>query len=351
MKPFSACTLCPALAAVFCAPGHVRAQSAPVVSGVSAAQRPDDSRLVDITYSLSDASLCTVWVTVSDDGGATFQTIARTVSGDVGPNVSPGAGKQIVWDAGADIPGRVGNFRVRVYADDGNSQGNMVYVPAGSFQNYAGGNVTLPSFWIDKYEVTNQRYCEFLNAADPNSDHWVSGMEISRSGSAGSYSYAVNAGRSNYPIRYASKLDADAFAQWLSSREGRAYRLPTEQEWEKAAAWDPVLQVRYAYAFQSNNISCPYCNYNGSSCVGGPTEVGHYNGTSGTNDARTYYGCYDMSGNIWEWTSSIYSGSSYVLRGGAWNNSATDCATSGRTPGAASTRSNYDGFRLALDPN
>ena len=327
--------------------------SPPEVTNVTAGQRPDASKLVDITYDLSDAdgNPCTVWVAISDDDGATWRVPAYTFTGDVGPGITPGTGKAIVWDAGHDIPGRTGSlFKARVSADDGQGSTPMVFVEAGWFpyQNASdpGDWVFVESLMIDKYEVTNQFYCEFLNNADPNGDHWIDGMEIYRYGDPGNYYYSVATGRENYPIRYTNRYDAEAFAVWRSSVEGATFRLPTEEEWEKAAAWDPVVEHYYLYGFHQDTIDCPWCNYN--NCVGGPTEVGHYDGTGGTNDAKSYYGAYDMSGNVWEWTSGI-EGSNGVLRGGAWYNSAASCQASFRS--AISPGSRYDdiGFRLVLD--
>ncbi|MFH1108000.1 MAG: SUMF1/EgtB/PvdO family nonheme iron enzyme [Planctomycetota bacterium] len=67
--------------------------------------------------------------------------------------------------------------------------------------------------------------------------------------------YAVLPGRQNYPVRFVSALDAEGYAAWLSTREHRTYRLPTEQEWEKAAAWDPTISRFWTYGFQSDSMT------------------------------------------------------------------------------------------------
>ena len=176
---------------------------------------------------------------------------------------------------------------------------DMVLVPGGWFpyQNTT-PQIFVETFLIDKYETTNESYCQFLNEADSNSEHWTSDMEIVRAGNQPPYSYNVKDGNENYPIRYVNIYDANAYAQWRSTVEGATYRLPNEQEWEKAAAWDPVQQRYYLYAFQMDTIDCNWCNYNG--CYGGTLPVGSFNGTGSKNDAKSYYGCYDMSGNVWE---------------------------------------------------
>jgi formylglycine-generating enzyme required for sulfatase activity len=326
----------------------VFANSAPVVSNVTATQRSDDSKLVDIYYDLADTDgdNCTVWVTISDNGGVTWTVPAMTFTGNVGSGVTPGSGKQIIWDAGKDMRGKVSNYKARVFADDGHGPSDMVLVAAGyfSYQNTT-PQIYLPGFFIDKYEVTNARYCEFLNNADPTGQYYSTNMEITKSGSY----YIVNSGRENYPIQYVSYDDATAFASWCSTTYGGNYRLPTEQEWEKAAGWDPVLQDMFTYGYHQNVISQYWCNYN--NYYSGPLPVGSFNGTPPKNDAKSYYGCYDMSGNLFEWTSGLmtcYQGNCYYyVRGGSFADNETSCLTS--TTGGYCVnngRYSYFGFRL-----
>ena len=151
------------------------ANSPPEVTNVTAAQRIDGSRLVDIGYDLADADwhACIVWVVVSDDGGVTWDVPAVTFTGDVG-GVAPGTGKQIIWDAYTDLPWAYGSdYVVRVYADD---MWGMMLVPGGEFlmgDHFDEGEpnelpahaVYVDSFFMDIYEVSNQRYADALNWA------------------------------------------------------------------------------------------------------------------------------------------------------------------------------------------
>jgi len=333
-------------------PAVVFANSAPVVSNVTASQRNDDSKLVDIYYNLADADgdNCTVWIAISDNSGLTWSVPAITCTGAVGAGIAPGINKHIIWDAGRDVPGKIGDFKARVYADDGKGDDQMVPVPAGSYPIDGGANwVFVASYMIGKYEVTNAQYAAFLNNADPTAAHWDAGMEIGRTGSSGSYYYTPVESKEQYPIRYVSYYDAEAYCQWKSQKTGMNYHLPDKYQWQKAAAWDPVQQIFWTYGFQSSTISCNWCNYN--NCKGGPTQVGFYNGiNSGTNNANSYFGCYDMSGNVWEWTTEP-SGSNRVLRGGSWYNSASSCAVTFVSNNAPSYRNNGLGFRVVLDLN
>ena len=110
--------------------------AAPAVSNVRAAQRPG-TRLVDIYYDLADSDSITlaVSVAVSTNGGASYTLPATSFSGSGwGSAVTPGSGKQITWNAGADWSGRYSaNVRFRVIADDAVAPGGMALIPAGSF--------------------------------------------------------------------------------------------------------------------------------------------------------------------------------------------------------------------------
>lgn len=234
---------------------------------------------------------------------------------------------------------------------DGMGTGGMVLVPAGSFayQNNYVNQVHVDTFKIAKYETTVSEYSQFLNANDPAGTYWHSGQEIIKIGNPGNYYYEIQSGRNNYPVRNVSNNDAVAFAAWKSSETGRSYRLPTEQEWEKAAGWDPVLQKLWKYSFQQDIISCDWCNY--YYCLGDTGEVGYYDGINpGTNNARSYYDCYDMSGNLWEWTSSRYSGLSHVVRGGSGYDFAVHSAVTTRSSRSPWTHDSHIGFRLVLVP-
>ena len=224
----------------------------------------------------------------------------------------------------------------------------MVFVPGGEFPYQNSTPIFVDTFFIAKYETTNTEYCQFLNDDDPCGLYYDPGMEIDINDTDPcNCSYTVQDGNENYPIRYANLYDAEAFASWRSNLEGATYRLPTEQEWEKAAGWDPVLEKLWTYGFQRDTIDCTWCNYN--NCYGGPLAVGSFNGTGGKEDAYSYYGCYDMSGNVWDWTSSIYSGNIRVLRGGGWPYDAALCSVTYRTGHGPSLRDILIGFRLVRE--
>lgn len=218
---------------------------------------------------------------------------------------------------------------------------NMVYVSSGTFT--MGGtseqgsdayddekpthNVTLSSYYICKYEVT-QALWRAVMGSNPS-----------------------NFKGDNLPVECVSWNDCQTFINRLNSYTGRNFRLPTEAEWEFAA--------------RGGNYSRHY-KYSGSNYIG---DVAWYDDNSGdrthpvgTKQANEL-GLYDMSGNVWEWCSDWYgsyssysqsdptgpnSGSNRVGRGGSWSGYARDCRSSyrdGYAPGGSSINL---GLRLVL---
>jgi len=358
------------------------AATAPVVSNVVMLQRSDNSELVDITYDLADAEndTCSVSITISADEGSTF-TITPTqanLSGDIGAGVTPGTGKHVIWDIGAesaDIQGH--EFRVKVIAGDGTD--DFVYVPGGTFTmgNTLGGGhptelpthtVTLSSFYISKFEVTQDEWQNTMGS-NPSHDNGVGvnypvyevswyaiikycNLRSLTEGLTPVYTISGFTNPSNWgevPIDYDTAWDA-AICNWSAN----GYRLPTEAEWEFAARGGTTTPD-YVYA-GSNDINT-VAWYLGNNTPWGTKPVG--------SKEPNGMGIYDMSGNVWEWCWDWWgsyssaaqnnpngpgSGSSRLLRGGSWYFEAFSCRVSSRAGGDPSY-SIYDlnGFRLCRD--
>jgi formylglycine-generating enzyme required for sulfatase activity len=230
---------------------------------------------------------------------------------------------------------------------------------------------------IAKYEVTNTQYAEFLNAVAATDSHtlFVSGGGITQNGSSGSYTYTVNSGKGNVPVTRVTWNSAARFINWMSNGQGsgdtetgvydlslstptRAVNasifLPTENEWYKAAYYDPTKGGSggyWTYATQSDtapayNVPWTVTNdavYNGWSGPygGGPTDVGTF------SSSDSYYGTLDQSGNVWEWNETIYSPSSIHLRGGSYSDGATNISSAGSSTVSRGNLFGSVGFRVA----
>ena len=164
----------------------------------------------------------------------------------------------------------------------------MVEVQGGTFQmgfgdaNSVSGPphpVDVPGFWMDKTEVTDAEYLEFVKAKrhTPPS-HWVNGAPVP--------------GTENNPVRFVDYDDAEAFAKWRSERDGLPYRLPTESEWEFAARNGPSATL-YPWGDEWK-AEAAVMNVEGAE----PSRVGS------RPQGATSNGILDLIGNVWEMTSS-----------------------------------------------
>jgi ergothioneine biosynthesis protein EgtB len=155
------------------------------------------------------------------------------------------------------------------------------------------------------------------------------------------------------PVVNVSYYEADAYARWARKR------LPTEAEWEKAASWNDAMQRKTLYPWGDRRPQPKYANLL-ESYLWGPSPVGSY------PEGRSYYGCCQMIGDVWEWTSSeyvLYPGfkpkfSEYtdkwavnqkVLRGGCFATPSYQIRNSYRNYFKPHERILFSGFRCAMD--
>lgn len=222
----------------------------------------------------------------------------------------------------------------------------MAYIPAGEF--IMGSNErwddespehirSTGAFHIDLWEVINADYKKFNEATQrPAPFHWPNGD--------------IPKNMENHPVVYVSWFDANDYCQWQGKR------LPTEQEWEKAARGEDGDIYPWGNVWTLNKSNNPYKHSTGTEPVGS-----YANG-------KSPYGLWDMSGNVWEWVDSYYlphPGNSIakaeygtdkrVLKGGSW----FDCLSYGCGLSAPTfnrsffnpeVKNNSFGFRCAKSP-
>jgi formylglycine-generating enzyme required for sulfatase activity len=207
----------------------------------------------------------------------------------------------------------------------------MVTVEGGSFRMGADDSEA----WDDEKPVHSETVSTFrIGKTEVTQALWTAVMGSNPSNFKGD----------NLPVEKVSWNDCKTFISKLNSLTGENFRLPTESEWE--------------YAARGGNKSRGY-KYSGSNSIG---EVAWYYGNSGSKThpvatkSPNELGIYDMSGNVWEWTSDIWcgdynssrSGSYRVDRGGGWSFDARYCRVSSRNDRDPSYTINYLGLRLAL---
>jgi len=211
----------------------------------------------------------------------------------------------------------------------------MVPVKAGSFP-YGDDKQEIhieTDFEIDVYPVTNHQYRGFVEDGGYESkQHWSEkGWQWRQENDVSQPEYWSDKkwNQPEHPVVGVSYYEAEAFARWGGKQ------LPTEQQWERAARGTDGRQYPWGAEFDSEK-----CNIEESG-IGKTTRVTRYpNGISPE-------GCYDMAGNVWEWTCSPHEDykNSFVLRGGSWygDRAYVRCAFRGWSD--PSYRYSYNGYR------
>ncbi len=257
---------------------------------------------------------------------------------------------------------------------------------SGNTADWTGLGSVNHAYQISTYEVTVAQYTEFLNAAaasDPyglyNGEVMGSdplGASILRSGEDGSYTYTAVSGKENQPARGVSFYDACRFCNWLANGQGSgstetgSYNLsdgyslgrtanatwviPSEDEWYKAAYYDPETGTYSTYPNGSDSASEPTDSTT-------PREMNfgddpYWNPDGG---AREYYtsidettgrsscGVADMGGNVEEWTETFEPSNYRIARGGGLYDYAPALSVTGQDPSDPTTESHLLGIRVA----
>ena len=235
----------------------------------------------------------------------------------------------------------------------------MVAVPEGSFpmgvpqgdrdggrDEYPRHDVLVDAFYIDKFEVTNGRYLEFVKTAghripqnpkNPTRNLWQ-GDSITDS-------------LADRPVINVDWYDAAAYCAWTGKR------LPTEAEWEKAAKGTTDRRFPWGNVEPTDK----HVNFN-QRWVGEKTLM-----PVGTYEAgKSPFGAYDMAGNVWEWVNDWYdaryyekspaknpdgpeTGTKKVIRGAGWQNETPTLRIFTRVDSDPTIRNESTGFRCAMD--
>jgi formylglycine-generating enzyme required for sulfatase activity len=202
--------------------------------------------------------------------------------------------------------------------------------------------VFLDSFWIDKKEVTNKQFkkCVMLGVCP----------DLQNKGSRTHENYFLNLQYDDYPVISVNWVQAQSYCHWA----GR--RLPSEAEWEKAARGADG----HKYPWGNNKPTCEIANFRSDKfeCVGDTKAVGSYP----TN--VSFYGAFDMAGNVAEWVNDWHGADYYlnspprnppgpeqrewrVIRGGSWTDDFKNIRGAARNGDGPETSTDSRGFRCA----
>jgi formylglycine-generating enzyme required for sulfatase activity len=195
----------------------------------------------------------------------------------------------------------------------------MVPVPAGEFL-YGDDKrrESADAFYMDKYEVTTTRYAAFMQATGREEPKYWNKVRFTSHG--------------DRPVVGVTWYDADAYCRYYGKR------LPTEQEWEKAARGTDGRK----YPWGNEAPTSRHANFNRCCDF---QDYGVLVNVGTLEDGKSPYGIYDLAGNVWEWTSSDYDSSHKVVRGGAWASSASTLGSSDRVEAPPGGWGDIRGFR------
>lgn len=191
----------------------------------------------------------------------------------------------------------------------------MMRIPAGPFLFQDGRKMTLPEFWIDKYEVTIAAYAEFLQTTGGGRTKFDHADQPATKTSHkpmnwDEYHLAAQQGQTfkghritlNCPVQWVDWWDAWAYAAW----KGR--RLPTEEEWEKAARGTQGAEYPWGVtpAPGRTNSGADYdAKATGGGQVDGFNFLCEVDALDEADKDRSPFDVVDMAGNVSEWTSSM----------------------------------------------
>jgi formylglycine-generating enzyme required for sulfatase activity len=221
----------------------------------------------------------------------------------------------------------------------------MVEIPAGSFimgddgtdPNEAPAHVVvMPTYYIDRFEVTNADFAMFVDATG----YLTEGEMREDKKTWRTYSE----GKENHPVVKVTFRDAQAFCEWMGKR------LPTEEEWEKAARGTDERDFPWGDMWDTTRANVKVAGLRSTAAVGS------------FSGGASPYGVGDLAGNVWEWTNSpylAYPGSTFqdpqysdearVTRGGGWFDDQKQVSTTNRSAALPQTANDDLGFRCVAD--
>lgn len=225
----------------------------------------------------------------------------------------------------------------------------MVYIPAATFSMGVANSsidekpvhdVTLSAYWIDAYEVTNEKYALCVADGVCTEPHETKSFRQP--------SYYGNPAFNHYPVIAVDHEQAETYCEWAETR------LPTEAEWEYAVKGEEGNTYPWGSAFVAANL-----NYSGN---------GNYDtlAVNANPDDVSSFGVYDLGGNVSEWVLDRYqenwysvtdqpvdpigpeNGSYYVIRGGSAQTAENNVRAADRFYGIGTSFSLDRGFRCAV---
>jgi formylglycine-generating enzyme required for sulfatase activity len=208
--------------------------------------------------------------------------------------------------------------------------------------------VEIDGYKMSRYLVTNTQFQAFVTDGGYDTDEWWQKLQKPETPHESYWK------ENNRPVEQVDWYEAMAFCRWLSKKLDLDIRLPTEEQWEKAARGTDGREYPWGDGYKIG-----YANIDETACYGGEKVgelfLGKTSAVGLYPQGQSPYGLMDMSGNVWEWCLNKYeetqmitpdlSGGVRVVRGGSWNSYTESCRSSFRDPRLPDFRG-LQGFRL-----
>ncbi len=226
-----------------------------------------------------------------------------------------------------------------------------------TLRNYTWAELEMKMEYLDYSRITWKG-----TAVYPNINAWLADFQYSYNEPMTRF-YFNHPKYANYPVVGISQVQATLFCEWYTHHKanGFIYRIPTEQEWERAAS---VIAKKPSKKSSGSPVNNNYLrNSKGVYIANYHTAIGDFtrDGALYPATAESYFpndaGCYNMQGNVAEWTSNVIqignessAVTGYIIKGGAWNLPAAACTIGSRTILPEGLSTSYVGFRLVAVP-
>jgi uncharacterized protein (TIGR02145 family) len=260
----------------------------PVVENVTASQRMDGSKIVDIYYDVSDADADSLLVTIeiSDDAGETWDIIPTLISGDIGNVILPGTGKHIIWNAGDENYDLEGSqYQFKVIADDNQ---RVTDIDGNVYETVQIGD----QLWMkENLKVT----------------HYNDGTEIPTGYSNDDW---MNLSTGAYAVYNDNPANADVYGNlynWYAVETGNlapeGWHVPTDGEYSALTGYLGGTSVAGGKMKECTEGSCPESEYWNSPNTGATNESGFTGLPGGYRDYDNgYYYYMGLIGYFWSST-------------------------------------------------
>lgn len=206
-------------------------------------------------------------------------------------------------------------------------------------------SVPVRGFRIMAHPVTQAEYSEFTRATGAP-EPWVD--EARWDAQATGFPYAAvervawpdgepELDRRHHPVVLVDRYDAERYCEWWGRRHGGSGRLPTEAQWNRAAAGDEGTAFPWGNTFDATLANT------------WETGVGDTVAVGASPESASVFGVHDLAGNVFEWTRTRTGAAHSVLKGGSWSTGLVDARISARKPAPDDLRHITVGFRCVYD--